>query len=324
MIQRTTIFQRRGFTIIELLVDIVIVALLIALLLPAVQSAREAARRMACRNNLKQLGLASHNYHDRHNTFPPGALGPLTPNFTQYIGLKSHGLGAFLLSDLDQRPLADQYNWNVAWFDPPNQTIVKAQLSVWQCPSAEANRVMDGSLPTVMPPPQELFSGTAACGDYAGIGGVNPGLVLSGLIDPPGGPRDVRGLYEGVFLVNVTRGIADIIDGTSHTILFGEDAGRPELWQGGSRVAGKYLSGGGWASRNLLGIRGTKSDGTDFIGPCAVNCTNEREVYSFHTGGANVVFADGAVHFLGANIDIRVFARLVTIAGGEVVSGSDF
>jgi len=317
--------QRCGLTMIELLVVIAIISVLVALLLPAVQSARAAARRMTCRNNLRQLGLAAHNYHERHRKFPPGAVGPMIPAFPQFAGLKSHGLGAFLLADLDQQPLADQYNWTVPWFDTVNQTVVNTQLIVWQCPSAEPDRIIDGSIPTEMPPPREPFTGTAACGDYAGMRGVTSALVVSGLIVPPThGPRDLVGVYEGVFLVNTSRGIADIRDGASNTILIGEDAGRPELWQGRSLVAGKYLSGGAWASRNLLGIRNPMPDGTIPFGLCAVNCTNDREVYSFHAGGANVVFADGSVHFLGESIDISVFAALVTRAGSEVVSGSDY
>jgi type II secretory pathway pseudopilin PulG len=310
---------------IELLVVIAIISMLIALLLPAVQSARAAARRMTCRNNLKQLGLAAHNYHDRHGKFPPGAVGPMAPALTQFARLKSHGLGAFLLADLDQKTLADQYNWNVAWFDPLNQTVVTTQLPVWQCPSAEPNRIIDGSIPTETPPPREPFTGTAAGGDYAGMRGVTSALAVSGLIvPPPHGPQDVVRIYEGIFLVNTSRGIADIVDGTSHTILIGEDVNRPELWQEGSLVAGKYLSGAAWASRNLLGIRNPKPDGTIPFGSCAVNCTNDREVYSFHPGGAFVVFADGSAHFLSENIDIGVFVRLVTRAGGEFVSGSDY
>src|SRR5262249_15663318 len=144
--------------------------------------------------------------------------------------------------------------------------------------------------------------------------------VMSGRIDPPGGPSDERGNYEGVFPINGARGIAEVSDGTSHTILIGECAGRPDLWQGGRKVPG-VLSGAAWASRNLLWGRGAAADGTTFFGPCAVNCTNDRELYSFHPGGANVVFADGSGHFLGKSLDIGVFAALVTRAGGEVVSG---
>ena len=113
-------------------------------------------------------------------------------------------------------------------------------------------------------------------------------------------------------------------DGASNTILMAECAGRPTLWQAGKVVPDKWLSGGPWASRGLMWGRGSTQDGTEFFGRCAINCTNNREVYSFHSGGANAVFADGHVHFLRADIDIRVFARLVTRAGGEVVSESDF
>jgi prepilin-type N-terminal cleavage/methylation domain-containing protein/prepilin-type processing-associated H-X9-DG protein len=315
--------RRRGFTLIEVLVVIAIIAILIGLLLPAVQKVREAANRLTCANKLKQLGLACHNYHDEHGGFPPGAVGPLNPSFPQYLQLKHHGLGTYLLPHLEQAALAHQYRWDVSWFDPPNQPVVNAQLKVWQCPSAAANRITDGSLPTVAPPPADSFDGTAACGDYAGMSVVDAGLVRAGMIDPPGGPRDDRGHYEGVFAVNGTRGFADILDGTSHTILDAECAGRPQLRQGRGEVANVLLSGGAWASRNLLWGRGATADGTAFFGSCAINCTNDREVYSFHSGGANVGFADGSVHFMRADISIRVFARLVTRAGGEVVSADD-
>ena len=312
--------QPRGVTVIELLVVTAIIGILIGLLLPAVQSAREAARRVACRNNLKQLGLASHNYHDAHNTFPPGAVGPLNPAFPQFAALKSHGLGTYLLPCVDQQALYDQYRWDVSFLDPENQPVVNIQLPVWQCPSAESDRIKDGDDPTVTPPPSEQFVGTAACGDYAGINSVDAGLAK--IIGPMSGPREEKGNYEGVFPANHTRRLADIKDGPSQTILIAECAGRPQLWHAGKEfTAGpiNYVSGGPWASRNLLWCRGAAADGATFFGTCAVNCTNDREVYSFHAGGANVVFADGSVHFLGASIDIRVFAALVTRYGGEVV-----
>jgi prepilin-type N-terminal cleavage/methylation domain-containing protein/prepilin-type processing-associated H-X9-DG protein len=315
---------RHGFTLIELLVVIAIIAVLIGLLLPAVQKVREAANRLACANNLKNLGLALHNYHGDHGKFPPGAVGPRSASFPQYAGLKNHALGAYLLPYLEQQALASQYRWDISWFDPPNQTVVNTQLQIWQCPSAQANRIMDGSLPTVAPPSGEPFNGTAACGDYAGMGFVHADLARSGLIDPPSGPRDEAGHYEGVFPINGTRRLADISDGTSYTILMAECAGRPALWQGRKQVPNVWLTGGPWASRNLLWGRGSTPDGTAFYGSCAVNCTNDREVYSFHPGGANVVFVGGSVRFLSDGIGIRVFARLVTRAGGEVVSGSDF
>jgi prepilin-type N-terminal cleavage/methylation domain-containing protein/prepilin-type processing-associated H-X9-DG protein len=322
VIQPTSVSQRRGFTIVELLVVIAIIGVLIALLLPAVQAAREAARRMTCANNLKNLGLATHNYHGDHGTFPPGAVGPLSPLFPQYAGLKHHALGTFLLPYLEQ-PLASQYRWDASWFDPPNQPVVTAQLKVWQCPSAQTNRIMDGSLPTVAPPPEAPFIGIAASGDYAGMSVVNAALARNGLIDP-GGPRDENGNYEGAFAINRTTRLADVVDGASNTILIAECAGRPQLWRAHKPVPNVWLTGGPWASRSLLWGRGATADGTAFFGQCAINCTNDREVYSFHAGGANAVFADGSVHFLKANMSIRVFARLVTRAGGEVVSAGDF
>lgn len=323
MPQFLTMGRRHGFTLIELLVVIAIIAVLIGLLLPAVQKVREAANRMSCANNLKNLGLALHNYHNDHRKFPPGAVGPFG-SFPQFAGLKQHGLGTYLLPYLEQEALASQYCREFSWFDPPNQSVVNTQLRIWQCPSAPANRFEDGSLPTVTPPPVVLYMGSAACGDYAGMSFVHRDLARSGLIDLPGGPRDEQGNYEGVFSVNHARRVADILDGTSNTILMAECAGRPQLWHGRKPVPNAWLSGGSWASRNLLWCRGSKSDGTAFYGPCAINCTNDREVYSFHPGGANVVFADGSMHFLNAAIDIRVFARLATRAGGEVVGADDF
>jgi prepilin-type N-terminal cleavage/methylation domain-containing protein/prepilin-type processing-associated H-X9-DG protein len=316
--------RRPGFTLIELLVVIAIIAVLVGLLLPAVQSAREAVRRIACANNLKQLGLACLTYHDYQGSFPPGAVGPLTPAFPQYARLKHHGLGTFLPPHLEQQALANQYDWNASWFDPQNQTAVNTQLNVFQCPSAPGNRVEDGSLPTVTPPPWDEFTGTAACGDYAGMNSVHAGLVAAGVIDLPRGSRDERGNYEGVFTINHARRLAAIPDGTPNTILIAECAGRPQLWHRLNVVPNNSLSGGPWASRNLLWSRGATADGSAFFGSCAINCTNDREVYGFHPGGANVLFADGHTQFVKDTINIRVFVRLVTRDGGEIISAGDY
>src|SRR5216117_2231490 len=118
---------RRGFTLIELLVVIAIIAVLIGMLIPAVQKVREAANRMACANNLKNLGLALHNYHGDHGNFPPGAVGAVGPAFPQFAGLKHHSLGSFLLPYLEQASLFHQYRWDVSWFDSPNQPFVNTQ-----------------------------------------------------------------------------------------------------------------------------------------------------------------------------------------------------
>src|SRR5262249_31951831 len=149
---------------IELLVVIAILAVLISLLLPAVQKVREAANRLSCSNKLKNLGLALHNYHGDHGNFPPGAVGPRSASFPQYAGLKNHALGTYLLPSRKRPALPSQSRGDTSWSAPPNQTVVNTQLGIWQCPSAQANRIMDGSLPTVAPPSREPFNGTAACG----------------------------------------------------------------------------------------------------------------------------------------------------------------
>src|SRR5262245_52211832 len=119
--------RRHGFTLIELLIVISIIGALIALLLPAVQAARAAAHRVACASNLMNLGLALLQYHDVHDTFPPGAVGP-AGGFPQFAGLKQHGLAPHLLPYLEQQALFDRYRWDVSWNDPPNQTVVNTRL----------------------------------------------------------------------------------------------------------------------------------------------------------------------------------------------------
>jgi prepilin-type processing-associated H-X9-DG protein len=124
----------------------------------------------------------------------------------------------------------------------------------------------------------------------------------------------------GVITRDYLTRIADITDGTSQTLLITECAGRPTLWRRGARVSGVYAAGGPWVAGNLIFGQGSSQDGVTKIGPCAINCTNDREVYSFHPAGANTAFSDGSVHFLNSSMDIRVFARLVTRAGEEVVT----
>src|SRR5262245_42458551 len=146
--------MRRGITLVELLVVIAIIAVLIGLLLPAVQKGREAANRIRCQNNLKQLGLALHDFHATHQKFPPGQVrGPLPE--AGVTNAVNHGWGAFILPFLGQQPLYNQYRWDVKVADPLNVAVGSTPLIFFQCPSAVPNRFY-----TAGP------GGNGACGDY--------------------------------------------------------------------------------------------------------------------------------------------------------------
>jgi prepilin-type N-terminal cleavage/methylation domain-containing protein/prepilin-type processing-associated H-X9-DG protein len=300
--------RRRGFTLIELLVVIAIIGVLIALLLPAVQKVREAANRMACSNNLKQLGLALHNYHDANGSFPAGQVE--TP--------KKHVWTAYVLPYLEQENLHRGYDFAVHWYQDPNTAIVTVQLKIAQCPSAEPNRVED--------PPNQRSGVTvpAACGDYGAVGNVDDALVTNGFIPGPLPPRP-----NGVLADQHPTRIAEITDGTSETMMVGEIAGRPVHYVTGRKVVpydpAHPVYGAGWANwDNGFQIHGSTLDGLTEPGPCGVNCNNNKGLFSFHPGGANVLFADGSVHFLRETASIVTVAALATRGGGEVVSSNDY
>jgi prepilin-type N-terminal cleavage/methylation domain-containing protein/prepilin-type processing-associated H-X9-DG protein len=300
---------RGAFTLIELLLVVAIIAALIGLLLPAVQKVRETANRIKCASNLKNLGLALHQYENTFSKFPPSRVDRpvLEAGVTAAV---NHGFGAFILPFLEQTALAQKYRWNLFNHDPANQPVVSTQLKILQCPSAEPDRVMTFDAYS--------YGGRGACTDYAPTEAVDSVLARMGLIDTVAN-------YHGVLSLNAMTRLRDITDGTSNTVLLVEDAGRPRQWRMGHAGPDQTIYGCPWVGySNPIVVGGAAPNGVSRPGPCALNCSNDQEIYSFHAGGANTAFVDGSVHFLKTGLDIRVLARLVTRAGGEVVSEGDY
>ena len=317
---------RPAFTLIELLVVIAIIAVLIGLLLPAVQKVREAAARMSCQNNFKQLGLGLHNYASTRGYFPPGSLrapntGAVGP-FYQKFGVTRNGVrhswAVFVLPYIEQENLAKMYNLNEDWAAAPNDGVRQTLLKTMACPSTPGGlRVFSRSVSI----PSGAGGGTRtiqiASGDYAPNNGYGAGLESAGL-------ADVGVNRNGVLDVNVSYSIPEIIDGTSNTVLLSECAGRPDEWNAGKLAIVDGQLDGGWADHdNEYITHGYNAAGTSSPGPCHTNCTNNNEVYSFHTGGANHVMGDGSVKFIRSSMDIRQFVKLITYAGNDIVTNLD-
>jgi prepilin-type N-terminal cleavage/methylation domain-containing protein/prepilin-type processing-associated H-X9-DG protein len=279
--------ETRGFTLIELLVVIAVIAVLIALFLPAVQQAREAARRVQCKNNLRQIALALHNYHDRSGSFPPSSV------------VDGHGLDTGwwswivrVLPELDQQPLYSRLDLNEDIWTHCHKyrPYTSTQLAVLLCPSdPHGERVYESDV------------------DCAG----GEAYALTNYLACRGSTRDVPG--NGVFpdLNCVTR-VADIRDGASQTLLLGERPAEPTAYWGW------WATGFGFDSRGLGESVLDASEGLHAGDLAAGN--DLLHYWSDHSGGAHFALCDGSVRFLSYSIDGQTLLTMGSRNGGEVVS----
>ena len=298
-----------GFTLVELLVVIAIIGILVALLLPAVQSAREAASSLQCKNNLKQLGLAVISYSETTGGFPPDRV--------KISNSVQHGWGLLILPFLEQGNLHDKYDWTQNWDAPANQPVVSTQLAVLQCPTSLSKRTIDLGGGLVTTP-----------SDYIPANDVKPKLITLGLVPPLNNDSD----YDGVIRHDHLNP-AHIRDGLSNTILLTECSGRPEHWTAEGQgppntnyacsnhdVKNGLIKGSGWADvNNTAPLDGISKDGSTCHAACAINCSNNNEAFSFHSGGVNTVFADGHVIYLSESIEFKIYAAVISRYGEEVI-----
>ena len=315
---------KAGFTLIELLVVIAIIAILIALLLPAVQQAREAARRNQCKNQLKQLGLALHNYSDVNQTFPIGARAPISaPNWR--VGVLPFLDQSALYSELDidssatvggfsgRREDSGTYGYGAA----ANSVLTNLRLPGWNCPSSSSSTNAIGQSPTYNNAEQGQTH------DYVGISGASP--------DPDGrnGLTSLVTGYGGIFAENgmlypngVTR-VRDATDGTSNTIIVGEQSGLV----GTLDIRANYH--GGWAGitdgrRPNLMTGSPYGSGTTTVrypinsdtsictssSGCNTTYDGNTVLNSFHTGGTHGLLVDGSVKFFADTINFDTLLQL--------------
>ncbi len=342
--------HKSGFTLVELLVVITIIAILIALLLPAVQAAREAARRSQCSNNLKQIGLAFHNYHSAYNTFPFGWM--LDANVPPPPALNAQVWGTRILAFLEQSALYQQYDSRTpaitqaaAFGHNPtvvaaNIAIISTPLSGFVCPSTPGGvRVYDVTLAAAASGFPVDLTWREAASDYiasTGVRGVFANLAYANFPGGAGGNREgvLQAVGRGAFgNSQEASGIAQILDGTANTMLIGERVGGPDIYQKGVAIPRTFMggmlhgaNGGGWG--NFLNgehwLQGSLYDGTQGTngGPCPINCSSLRGdgYYSFHPGGINVLLADGATRFISETVESFVFASMITRRKGESFS----
>ena len=326
--------RRRGFTLIELLVVIAVVAILVSLLLPAVQQAREAARRAQCVNNLRQIGLALHNYHGRAGSFPPGFLAVDARGNPDLDGTNGFGWAAFLLPELDQEPLHAALDFEHPLTEhhehehlPPaafrdedghslaegsNLELIALPLPLFRCPSDVGTETFLLELGD-HDHEHELRDGDDdEHGDEeVELGTSNYVAVFGGFVDlhdMEDLPEDVARVGDGMFGQNTATRFRDVRDGTTNTVAVCERASDPLREDAFYSAWAGVVPDGEEAITRVLGV--TDHPPNTFEHP--------EDFSSEHAGGANALLGDGSVRFVAQTVEAEVWKSVGSMAGGEI------
>ena len=323
--------SRTAFTLIELLVVIAIIAILIALLLPAVQQAREAARRTECRNHMKQLGLAIHNYHDTHNVFPY-AWGSVQETWS-----------ALILPYIDQAPLYNTLVWdrtptndwtsiNASSPTWPNKVACGVPVSVLRCPSlAIPDAFSNSGIPDRRPASYRVVTGSLIASDDNSTRPAPFNVApYTSLERSPNRDPGVNGMMVGAGSTKMR----DITDGSSNTVMVGESFTDPEyvkdnqgmdywnffipqIWDSGTNRCWSVGNGSGTEHSEAAGSTLVKINAR--LDPTIHGVLMEISFGSYHVGGAHFTLGDGSVRFISENVDLQLYQSLGSRNGGEVV-----
>jgi prepilin-type N-terminal cleavage/methylation domain-containing protein/prepilin-type processing-associated H-X9-DG protein len=323
--------HHRAFTLVELVVVIVVITVLAGVLFPAIQAARSSARRLQCTNKMKQIGLAIHNYNAQYNQFPPSKWGIEDKDDSR----TKHHVLTFLLPYLEQQPIYQQFDFQYNWNDnihSKNKEAAQNHLSLFHCPNAprhhffkkEEHFVSDYAVAESMLRTEELQRANA---DGEVIGHPIKPLFTNHVISAREGTEMLHGMLQPASIKKNGKTILYIItetsigDGLSNTLMFEECSGRPMLYRNKEQLVlpatlEKENTGSDWANnQSPFYIRSTC--GTNDMQ--LFNCNN-KEIYSFHSGGANFLYGDAAVRFHSEGIHPEIFISLFTAHAGDTAT----